>query len=706
MAARLLDRAARRFRSLARALFPARTRLIGWRGPRVAGLGLALLTLVATQIAAAQTIYTVQTTNTNMTGVTNFANCFRQRILSFSVTEDFVIDDVDLGVFMEHSQRGAMRVTLQAPDGTRVQLIDGGDTSITGEHLNVLLDDGASQTVNTDDATADHPLTAPLPYAFTFKPNSALAAFNGKSSAGTWLMELCNVPSGGGAVFYRADLFLSSYPADYVDLSLVYEVSDASPTHGAEITYDMSVTNSAAAISTATGVMVSAPMPAGAVYAGSTGDGTYDAASGIWTVGSIAPATTRTLTITALVDATSRAVVASTAELIAADPIDLDSTPGNLDPAEDDQATASFTVSGSGAGTPPTLTCTAGTTQLDWDSGSHDWVAGTTDNALAVPGLGSVAFSLSNPGLWVHNFGYGGQSPTVHDAVNGGYTGQKALIEYVNLPNKTAVATTVISLPDFTQGAQFRIFDVDYEGDAFQRYADHVTVEGRYGGATVYPTLTNGLSNHVIGNEAFGDGTSDAGSANGTIVVTFADPIDQIVIHYGNHSAAPGDPGLQEIALGDLTFCKPYAAISLTTVSTVKSDPVNAATEPKAIPGAEIEYLVSVANAGFSPTDTDSVVITDGAPPGTKICFDTAASGEPIVFLDGTPPSGLTYAYAGLTNATDSLFFSSDGGASWTYQPTADADGCDAGITHFQLRPSGTLAAGGSFTLRASFRIE
>jgi hypothetical protein len=39
------------------------------------------------------------------------------------------------------------------------------------------------------------------------------------------------------------------------------------------------------------------------------------------------------------------------------------------------------------------------------------------------------------------------------------------------------------------------------------------------------------------------------------------------------------------------------------------------------------------------------------------------------------------------------LDFSNDGGATWTYTPSANADGCDPSVTSIRVKPQGTMAA-------------
>ena len=102
-----------------------------------------------------------------------------------------------------------------------------------------------------------------------------------------------------------------------------------------------------------------------------------------------------------------------------------------------------------------------------------------------------------------------------------------------------------------------------------------------------------------------------------------------------------------EIATADLTITKS---------STVVSDPFNNTTNPKRIPGAVVEYTITIDNAGTGSTATD-IIVTDNlnteiATNGT-ISFNTqydATAGQGIVV---TAPNLYGGAATELTNASD-----------------------------------------------------
>lgn len=495
-----------------------------------------------------------------------------------------------------------------------------------------------------------------------------------------------------------------TYSTPGADISLTKQLLTSNPTAGDTITYRLSLTNATTSTQSATNLVVRDNLPAGFDFTSSSGTGSFDQTTGNWSISSLAIGATVTLDITGVVNATAGATLTNSAELITGPSSDPDSTPNNGSISEDDYDEVSFIVAGARvAGTAPTLVCTAGTTIFDWDSVS--WTAGTTNNSYALGSLGNISFSLANPGTWLNNAAVGGQSPSRQNVVTGGLpTAEFSLLELVDLPNQSAVVTTTIDLPTAMLGAQFTLFDIDF---ASGQFADRIVVTGYYKGAVVMPTLTNGVVNYVIGNSAYGDGASDNTSSNGNLVVTFDGPIDQIVLQYGNHSIAPANPGQQGITIHDMTFCLPTTSMSATKVSSVFSDPVNGSSDPKAIPGAMVEYLISVSNTGELPADSGTVAVTDIVPPETKMCLaDVSGGSGPILFQDSAGTSGLSYSYSGLSSTTDSLSFSSDGGSSFNYTPTADSDGCDAGITHFRVVPTGQFAEGTSFNLRARFMVE
>ena len=124
------------------------------------------------------------------------------------------------------------------------------------------------------------------------------------------------------------------------NLSLTNVPETATPNVGDTIRFTVTINNDGPNI--ATGVAASAILPSGLTFVSATpSQGTFTSATGRWTVGSINPAANATLNLFARVTTTGAKSVR--AEVIEADQVDPNSTPGNNVEAEDDQQTAVVT---------------------------------------------------------------------------------------------------------------------------------------------------------------------------------------------------------------------------------------------------------------------------------------------------------------------------------------------------------------------------
>lgn len=613
---------------------------------------------LASNPAAAQTTTSYSNTTTGTISETA-TTCTSPMVRNFTVAANAQVTDVNVGVQFTHTYRGDVRATLVSPAGTVVNLITNVGTS--ADNLNVLFDDSAAASISTH-TTNDNTAAAP-PYQRTFRPEGSLASFNGQGSAGTWQLTICDSLNGDSGNFTRTDLTLVTVPiAPSADLSLTKSVSNASPASGTSINYILSVTNASGSALTATGVTVQDVLPAGFAFTGASGFGSYSSTTGVWAVGSIPPGTTRTLTITGTVTATAGASVTNSAEVSASSAFDFDSTPGNGAAGEDDYDSATFTVSGTRvAGTPPTLVCPVGTTVHDWDGVS--WAAGTTSGNYALTAIGTMNVGIAiSGGSFLNNATYGGQSPTRQNVVTGGFSpAQFSIFEIADFTSQAGAITSTITLPTAVPGAQFRVFDIDY---AAGQFADRLTVTGSFNGASVMPTLTNGISNYVIGNSAYGDVTSADNSANGNVVVTFSAPVDTITITYGSHGLAPADPGQQGAAIHDITFCRPTTNLTIAKTSSVVSDPTNGTADPKAIPGATMRYCILVTNNGSGtatginvgdPLPATTTFIPGSLRSGTSCAGATTVEDDNASGADESDPFGASIAGTTVAATTPTL---------------------------------------------------
>jgi hypothetical protein len=139
------------------------------------------------------------------------------------------------------------------------------------------------------------------------------------------------------------------------------------------------------------------------------------------------------------------------------------------------------------------------------------------------------------------------------------------------------------------------------------------------------------------------------------------------------------------------------------------SNAIEGTSNPKAIPGAIILNVTEIENTATGAVDAGSMILTEQIAAGTALVvvdYDGATQG-PVRFVDGSPASGITYNFGSLSNPSDDLYFSSNGGVSYSYSPTPDVNGVDEAVTHIQLRPTTAFAgASGAGNPSAEFRFK
>ncbi|WP_295821355.1 hypothetical protein [uncultured Deinococcus sp.] len=149
------------------------------------------------------------------------------------------------------------------------------------------------------------------------------------------------------------DLFyLSSVPilvtSGVADLSVTKTVSNATPVIGSTVTYRVTLNNAgpdpvSSAVVPPENVVVTDQLPAGLTFVSATASaGSYDAATGQWSVPEPVVNTSATLDITATVTGTG--TITNTTQITSSPQPDSDSTPGNGVTTEDDYAAVPLTV--------------------------------------------------------------------------------------------------------------------------------------------------------------------------------------------------------------------------------------------------------------------------------------------------------------------------------------------------------------------------
>jgi len=116
------------------------------------------------------------------------------------------------------------------------------------------------------------------------------------------------------------------------------------------------------------------------------------------------------------------------------------------------------------------------------------------------------------------------------------------------------------------------------------------------------------------------------------------------------------------------------------------------------IPGAVVRYQITITNGGAGSVDADTVVVTDPIPANTKLCV---AAGTRCTAAD------LPTFVASTSGLTGVAFeYSDDNGTTWTYSPTADAEGADTAVTDIRQAPTGAMVNTGAFDITFGVVVE
>ena len=144
-------------------------------------------------------------------------------------------------------------------------------------------------------------------------------------------------------------------------------------------------------------------------------------------------------------------------------------------------------------------------------------------------------------------------------------------------------------------------------------------------------------------------------------------------------------PGTITPVLGDVITCTltntrlaGNATLAVTKTSTILSDGISSA-NPKALPGARVQYTITVSNTGNLSVDANSIVVLDPFPP--DFTFDAST---PMTMNVGN--SGLN----AFNQATMVTYSSQAGGGAPFTAPLGS--GYNSNLTGLRFQPSGTMS--------------
>ena len=209
-----------------------------------------------------------------------------------------------------------------------ITLVNNGTLSLSNINIVDILPNGSNGTLNGP--TGDNGVTGVMEAGETWVYTISYTVVLNDFVSGTTLINTVTV---------NADELLDPVsdtaitPIQAADLSLTMAVDNSTPNVGEPVVFTISVQNNGPG--DATGIQVEDLLPSGYTFV-SENSGNYNDATGIWSLGNLNSGGTATLEITATVNPTGN--YENIAQIETSDFVDPDSTPGNNNPAEDDQA--------------------------------------------------------------------------------------------------------------------------------------------------------------------------------------------------------------------------------------------------------------------------------------------------------------------------------------------------------------------------------
>lgn len=282
----------------------------------------------------------------------------------------------------------------------------------------------------------------------------------------------------------------------------------------------------------------------------------------------------------------------------------------------------------------------------------------------------------------------------------------------VSLNNRVVVTTFTFPVP--VRDVTITTSDIDF---TLNQFRDWYMAVGRNGASSYVPTLvtpfgqvnnsgpfTNAASSLTLGpvatpvavTSAQGVGTGASPNTNnvGDITLSFAQPVTSVEVRYGNYPLQTGETatGQQGIGIRGISFC-PMPVVSLAK----SSAPVALIGDNRFnIPGADVDYTISITNSGGSPVDLNTTSISDPLPAGV-----TFFNGDIDSVTPGTQNFVFTPGLSGLTLGAGNITYFNSSNA-----PITPVAGYDSAVRSVRWVPQGTMAANSSATIRFRTRIN
>ncbi|WP_136797747.1 DUF11 domain-containing protein [Desulfosediminicola ganghwensis] len=582
----------------------------------------------------------------------------------------------------------------------------------------------------------------------SYNPATGVWSLGALSSGSTATLQIdadVNNDTAGQTIINSAEITASDYfddvesnnwaaatiKVDGTDLQITKTVNNSIPSPGDSATYTLTVTNNGP--NPASGVAVTDILPEGVTYTShSASAGTsYDAKSNgkpswVWDIGNLSVTGSATLTINATVDSgtsgqniTNVGMITESdqadpnylnnvaSSVISVDGTDLAITKTVDDPTPNEHQDIIYTVTITNNGPtdatgvevrdllPPEVSYISSTGNYDQASGI--WTIGNlSDNQTAQ--LNIIArVKGSTSGLYITN----NASINAVDQGDQNPANDFASADVAVAGTDLALTKTIDNASPGVQGAVTYMLTVTNEG---ANSATGFEVEDILpaGITLISSTPSQGsysTGSWLVGSLAAGD------SATLDILVGVDGPVGTTVTNSASITGldqTDSDPA-NDSASVDFT---PVAWPVLTVVKSAKtvSDPEHGMVNPYDVPGAIIEYRITVTNTGLAATDADSLLLVDPIPEHTAL----VVTDPPVTISNVQATTGLTLTYTALNDLTDHVEFSADG-TDYSQIPTADGNGTDPSVKYLRFMPAGQFNASDGITdpsFTVTFRVR
>lgn len=443
------------------------------------------------------------------------------------------------------------------------------------------------------------------------------------------------------------------------DVMVTKSVDNPTPGEGDSVVFTITVTNNGP--NTATGIEITDILPTGVIYAGKNpSQGSYDnKKTQVWTVGTLAVATSATLELTAAVDSgTSGTTIVNVAFLTAADQADPDETNNvasasitvdgtdlaltkavdNPVPNELENVVYTLTVTNNGPSDatgvvvrdllPPEvsyLSDDSGTTATSYDAATGLWTVGNLANGTSIDLNITATVLPGNSGMVISNVAgiaaadQGDQNPA-NDSASAD----------ISVAGTDLAVTKTVDNPSPGEGGPVT-YTVTVTNNGVNG-ATGIEIEDLEPAGVTFGTVTASQGSYAAGIWLLGN-LSGGASATLTVAATVRPfTAGSTITNTANIAALEqlDDNPANDGASVDIV---PSALPILTVVKAADRVSVN--------PGEDITYTVTVTNTGS--TEAHNVVLTDDPSPFSAFCFDfngDDVADDPFIFSPGT--SGLT----------------------------------------------------------------